>query len=229
MSSVSRPEPASIAPPPAPVAAMVTGWPRFALPGAGPMTVALIGLVLGLSATAMVIERDWDPGAIALGPWMTRPRVGTPAIDPYARASLARSGAVPLAANEGLEFTATTDDTGYRLLRTCRYGIGGSVPAGRFWTLTATDAAGHTLDNAARRSAFTSTTVIRDLGGGVTIEVGSDARPGNWLPLSGEGPLTLTLRLYDTPVSVGAGHMARAALPSITRRSCTTPGTGATR
>ncbi|WP_237476924.1 DUF1214 domain-containing protein [Lichenibacterium dinghuense] len=190
------------------------------LPGAGALGILCVGLALGLAATAVVVGRGWDPGAVAIGPWVTRPKVGTTAIDPYARAELARTGAVPLAASEGLSFTATTDDTGYRLLRTCTYRLAGDVPPARFWTLTATDPAGRALGDPARRTAFTSSGVVRDEAGRVAVEVGPEARPGNWLMLSGEGPLTLTLRLYDTSLAGNAGEVADAALPSIVRQGC---------
>ncbi|RYC31698.1 DUF1214 domain-containing protein [Lichenibacterium minor] len=195
-----------------------------ALPGGGVLAIAVVGLALGLAATAIVLGRGWDPGAVAVGPWVTHPRIGTPSIDPYARAELARSGAVPMASSEGLSFAATTDDTGYRLVSTCTYRLSGAVPPARFWTLTATDRAGLTLGGDAGRSAFTSTTVIRDASGGFVIEAGPEARPGNWMALSGDGPLTLTLRLYDTPLTGDTGEIASAALPGITRESCGGPG-----
>lgn len=189
-------------------------------PGAGVLAIALLGLALGLAATAIVLARGWDPGAVSIGPWITHPRIGTTAIDPYAQAELARSGAVPMSASEGLGFTATTDDTGYRLLRTCTYRLSGGVPPARFWTLTATDRDGHSIDAAGQRSAFSSTTVVRDAAGRFTIEVGPEARPGNWLALSGDGPLTLTLRLYDTPLTGNIADVAGAALPGIARGPC---------
>ena len=194
--------------------------PAGKLPGGGVLAILAVGLALGLGATALVLARNWDPGAVWIGPWSARPQVGTPAIDPYARAELARSGAVPLAASEGLAFTATTDDTGYRLLRSCQYRVSGAFPPARFWTLTATTAAGATLPNPADRVAFTSAGVLRDTAGAVTVAVGPSARPGNWLPLSGDGPLTLTLRLYDTPLAGNAGEAAAASLPAVTRLSC---------
>ena len=190
------------------------------LPGAGVLAIMAVGLVLGLGATALVLARGWDPGAVSIGPWTANPQVGTPAIDPYARAELARSGAVPLVSSEGLAFTATVDDTGYRLLRTCSYRVSGSFPPARFWTLTGTAADGRTLANPAARVAFASDGVLRDIAGAVTIALAPTARPGNWLPLSGDGPLTLTLRLYDTPLAGNPGETAAAPLPAITRLSC---------
>ena len=201
--------------------------PRLPLPGAGLLGIAVAGLALGLLATAIVLYRGWSPGAVSVGPWTASPRIGTTAIDPYTRAELSRSGAVPLAANEGLAFTATTDDTGYRLLRSCSYRVSGTVPAARFWSLTGSGSDGRTIDNAADRAAFTSRDVVRAIAGQFTIEVAPSARPGNWLPLSGQGPLTLTLRLYDTPLAGNAAEVASATLPSLTRLSCTAPGTAA--
>ena len=195
------------------------------LPGAGVLGIAVAGLVLGLLATAIVLSRGWSPGTVSVGPWMASPRIGTIAIDPYARADLSRSGAVPLAANEGLAFTATTDDTGYRLLRSCSYRVAGMAPPARFWSLTASGADGRTMDNAAGRPAFTSRDVVRSLAGRFAIDVAPAARPGNWLPLSGDGPLTLTLRLYDTPLAGNAAEVASATLPSLTRLSCAAPAT----
>ena len=203
--------------------------PSIALPGAGLLGIALAGLALGLLATAIVITRGWSPGEVRVGPWTASPRIGTAAIDPYARAGLSRSGAVPLAANEGLAFTATTDDTGYRLLRTCSYRFSGTVPPARFWSLTASGADGRTMQNPAGRAAFTSRDVVRALDGRVAIEVAPTARPGNWLPLSGDGPLTLTLRLYDTPLAGNAGETASATLPSLTRLACSASGIEAPR
>jgi hypothetical protein len=213
---------------PAPDAASVPGTkPRPALlPGVGILGMVLAGLALGIGLTEIVLDRGWDPGAVALGPWVARPRLGTSAIDPYALAGLARTGEIPLAANEGLAFKAETDDTGYRLLRTCSYGLSGPVPASRFWTLTAADAAGHPIGNAAQRSAFTSSTVIRDINGAFTIDIGPSARPGNWIPTSGRGPMSLVLRLYDTPLTANPNAIGGSALPAITRRSCATPAVG---
>ena len=100
------------------------------------------------------------------------------------------------------------------------------MPPARFWTLTATDGVGTALDDAAHVSAFTSAELIRDAEGHFTIEVGPRARPGNWLPLSGDGPLTLTLRLYDTPLAGEAAEIAAAPLPGIARQGCEGPGEG---
>ncbi len=190
------------------------------LPGAGVLGIVVSGLALGLAFTAVLIGRGWDPGAVAVGPWVTHPQIGTTAIDPYVQADLARSGAVPLSASEGLSFAAITDDTGYRLVATCSYRLSGDFPPARFWTLTATGPGGRAWDDVARRSVFTSTSVVRDADGRATIDLGPEARPGNWLALSGDGPITLTLRLYGTPLSGNTAELAGASLPSLSRQGC---------
>ncbi len=214
---------------PAPDAAVPSGKEarrRLLLPGIGLLGVVLAGLTLGIALTEVVLDSGWDPGAVTLGPWVARPRLGTPAIDPYALAGLARTGEIPLAASEGLVFKAETDDTGYRLLRTCSYGLSGLVPASRFWTLTAADEAGRPIGNAAQRSGFTSSTVIRDISGAFTIDVGPKARLGNWIPTSGRGPMSLVLRLYDTPLTANPNAIGGSTLPAITRRACAAPPVG---
>ncbi len=198
---------------------------RSRVPGGGAVAIGVLGTALGLGVTELVVSRGLDPGAVAVGPWMARPQVGTVAIDPYARADLARSGRLPLAANEGLTFTATTDDTGYRLVRNCVYRLSGISPSARLWTLTASGADGNIMDDPAHRSAFTSTDVVRDLDGRFAIAIAPTARPGNWLPVAGEGTLTLSLRLYDTPLAGNANEVAAATLPTITRQACSAAGT----
>lgn len=190
----------------------------------GPLKIALVllgGAALGLSATAVVLERKIDPGAVRIGPWVTWPKSGTVDIDPYAQAITARTGSVPLAAAVGLSFTAAVDDRGAGLSARCAYRIDGAVPAARFWTLTATTAAGLLMDNLAGRSAFSSAEILRRSDGSFSIAVAPNARPGNWLPVSGGGPFILTLRLYETPLSsVASGDVRKAKLPSVTPLGC---------
>jgi hypothetical protein len=43
--------------------------------------------------------------------------------------------------------------------------------------------------------------------------------PGNWLPTSGAGRMTIVLTLYDTPLSIEIGN-AELLLPQVTREGC---------
>ena len=185
--------------------------------------IALAGLALGLVATAMTLDRAWDPGQQMVGPWSRQGPIEAPTSDPYRRALLAVTGQVSLALNEGIVFQAQRDDSGFRLLRSCSYRVAGAMSKARFWTLSVIDQDGRVIDNPARRYGFTSSNVVRDLSGTMSVVLGPEARPGNWLPTPGAGPMTLVLRLYDTPLSDREGGSAAAVTPSIERLSCAAP------
>ena len=185
--------------------------------------IALAGLGLGLAAPALTLDREWDPGRQMVGAWSREGPVESSASDPYRRALLAETGEVSLAPNEGVVFRARRDDSGYQLLRSCSYRVVGPITQARFWTLNALDQDGRVMDNPARRYGFASSDVLRDLSGAFSIVLGPDARSGNWLPTPGRGPMTLDLRLYDTPLVDREGGSSALVLPSILRQSCAAP------
>ena len=182
--------------------------------------IALAGLGLGLVATALTLDRGWDPGQQMVGAWSRQAPVESSTSDPYRRALSAVNGEVSLALNEGVSLQAQRDDGGFRLLRSCSYRVAGAMSKARLWTLSVIDQDGRVIDNPARRYGFTSSNVLRDLQGNFSIVLGPEARPGNWLPTPGAGPMTLVLRLYDTPLSDREGGNAAAVTPSIERQSC---------
>ncbi len=185
--------------------------------------IALAGLGLGLGATALTIQREWDPGRQMFGAWSRERPVESSASDPYRRALLAETGELSLAPNEGVLFKAQRDDSGFQLLRSCSYRVDGPLTQARIWTLAAIDQNGFVIDNPAHRYGFTSANVLRDLSGEFSIEIGPEARSGNWLPTSGRGSMTLDLRLYDTPIDDREGGSSALVLPSILRHSCAAP------
>ena len=180
----------------------------------------LAGTALGLGTTDWMLGRQIDIAAIHAGPWTAWPKVGTSEMDPYARAILARTGQIPLAQSEGVLLTASLDDEGRPLIGTCSYSISGATPPAHPWTLSVTTPAGLTADNAAARSGFTSSEVLRRADGSFVVDVGPTARPGNWLPVADDSRFTVALRLYDSQFGVSATGFDRAALPSITRQGC---------
>ncbi len=185
--------------------------------------IALAGLALGLVATALTLDRELDPGRQMVGAWSREASVDSAASDPYRRALLAETGQMPLVLNEGVLFQAQRDDSGFRLLRTCTYRLAGPMSKARLWTLTAIDEDERVIDNPAHRFGFTSSNVVRDLSGNFALVLGPEAQPGNWLPTPGRGPMTLDLRLYDTPLSDREGGTAAVVMPSIERQSCAAP------
>ena len=75
--------------------------------------VTLLALILaaavGLGTTWVAATRGTDLGTLVIGPWTARPRTGTAGVDPYSRASIARSGELPVGTGDGVAFSATRE------------------------------------------------------------------------------------------------------------------------
>jgi hypothetical protein len=67
----------------------------------------IIATAVGLGATWMTATRGTDLGTLTIGAWTARPRTGTAEVDPYSRASIARSGELPVGTGDGVAFSAT--------------------------------------------------------------------------------------------------------------------------
>ena len=178
------------------------------------------GLALGLwSARASLTDGGFF-SVKKIGVWSVALEAGTSEADPYARASLERSGEIPLALGEGLQFIARVDDSGASLDSNCLYEVGARAPPARYWTLSVVDDEGFLLDNPAQRYGFRSSEILWAANGDFHIAVAASAQPGNWLPSGGAPKFALVLRLYDSPVSATAGGIEPSALPTIARKAC---------
>src|SRR3979411_2813402 len=104
----------------------------------------------------MTATRGTDLGTLTIGAWTARPRTGTAEVDPYSRASIARSGELPVGTGDGAAFSATTDDRKRPLDGRCDVVVSGVTPAARFWTLTLYDSKGHLVANSLQRYGFSS-------------------------------------------------------------------------
>jgi len=182
--------------------------------------VLLLASSIGLGATWMTSTRGTNFGAIAIGAWTARPRTGTSDIDPYARASVARSGELPIGTGDGVAFVAATDDKGRTLDGRCDVVVSGTTPAARFWTLTLYDTQGQLVANTLQRYGFTSQEIVRGSAGNFEVRIASRARAGNWLPTAGLDKYLLVMRLYDTPVGVATGGQHDAPMPAIATTGC---------
>ena len=186
--------------------------------------LALLALIVatgvGLGATWMTATRGTELGTLTIGAWTARPRSGTNEIDPYARASIARSGELPVGTGDGIAFTATTDDAKKPLDGRCDVVIKGVTPAARFWTLTLYDTKGRLVGNTLQRYGFTSQEIVRASDGAFEIRVASRSRAGNWLPTGALNRYVLMLRLYDTPVGVATRTQRDAPMPAIVTVGC---------
>jgi hypothetical protein len=175
---------------------------------------------VGLGLTWLALSNGTAFGAIQIGAWQAWPKTGTMDIDPYARAAIARIGALPLGLGDGVAFIATTDDAGRPLDGRCDVRVSGTTPQARFWTLTLYDPEGQLVPNSLNRQGFTSQELIRKPDGSFDITVAPRARPGNWLPTGGAERYTLALRLYDTPVGIATRTGREAPMPTIVQGAC---------
>lgn len=186
--------------------------------------VSLIALIIatavGLGATWTTSTRGTSFGAITIGAWTAWPRTGAADIDPYARAAVARSGALPIGSGDGVEFVARTDDKGRQLDGRCDVSVSGITPSARFWTLTLYDQRGNLVSNSLQRYGFTSQEIVRAADGTFDIRIAPRSRSGNWLPTGGLDRYLLIVRLYDTPVGVATRSQRDAPMPSITTVGC---------
>jgi hypothetical protein len=178
----------------------------------------IVGTASGLGMTWLGSASGTGFGAVRIGAWSAWPKSGTLDADPYTRAAFARSGELPLGVADGLAFFAVADDTGNRLDGRCDIRISGRLSPARFWTITAYDARGRLIDNAAGRYGFTSAEVVWSADGRIEIMLGPRARSGNWLPTGGREDVVVILRLYDTPV--GARSTDNTEMPAIAQERC---------
>jgi hypothetical protein len=189
-------------------------------------TILLTVLVLvtavagGAASVWFALGSQEGIGAVTIGPWTSFPALGTPEADPYSKARIAREGVLSLGLTEGLEFVARRDSGGAQLRRNCTYAVHGTFPASRFWTLYAVDEARAVINTGhLRPPALHSIEALRDPENSVTIAIGSKAAPGNWIPMSGTGPMNLVLTLYDAPATSSSG-IADIKLPEIRKTTC---------
>src|SRR5262249_35832501 len=164
----------------------------------------LIAAAIGLGATWFTLTRGVAFGAMTVGAWTAWPKTGSLDIDPYARATIARTGALPIGLGDGVAFFPRTDHAGHPLRGRCTSLISRASPPARYWTGTLYDVRGQLVANAIDRHGFTSAEVVRDTTGNFAITVAPRARAGNWLPSGGVEQFVLVWRLYDTPIGVAA-------------------------
>jgi len=180
----------------------------------------MLAAAIGLGATWLTLTRGVAFGTLTIGGWTAWPKTGSVDIDPYARATIARTGELPVGTGDGVAFYARADDSGNDLDGRCSFTISGLTPAGRYWTLTLYDANGQLVANSMDRHGFTSAEILRGQDGRFAVNVAPHARPGNWLPSGGIERFVLVWRLYDTPIGVAMRTTKEGPMPAITRKGC---------
>lgn len=186
----------------------------------GTLFALAVAAAVGLGATYFTLTRGAAFGALTIGSWTAWPKTGTADADPYARATIARTGQLPVALGDGVSFTAQTDDSGKLLDGRCETVLSGVTPAARFWTLTLYNSDGDLVTNSIERYGFSSQEIVRQADGSFEIVVSPRASPGNWLPTGGTERYALVLRFYDTAVGISTKAGRELPMPSITSRGC---------
>src|SRR5258708_18088480 len=108
----------------------------------GQLRALILGAGMGLGGAWIGIPQGTAYGGVTIGAWTAWPRVGTPGIDPYARAMIARSGELPIGSGDGVAFYARADDAGRPLDGRCDVALTGITPQARYWTITLYDLEG---------------------------------------------------------------------------------------
>ena len=186
----------------------------------GSLFALAVAAVVGLGTTWLTLSRGTAFGAVTIGAWTAWPKTGTRDIDPYARATIARSGELPVGSGDGVAFLAQADDSGRPLDGRCDVLVSGTTPQARFWTLTLYDPQGRLIGNSIDHQGFTSQEIVRRSDGSFDIVVAPRARSGNWLPTNGVDRYVLMLRLYDSPVGVATRAAREVPMPTISVQSC---------
>jgi len=186
----------------------------------GSLFALAVAAIVGLGMTYFALTHGAAFSGLSIGSWIALPKTGTLDADPYARATFARSGQLPIALGDGVSFTAHTDDSGKLLDGRCDVELSGITPAARFWTLTLYNPDGELVANTVSRYGFTSQEIARRADGSFDIAVAPRANAGNWLPTGGVERYALVLRLYDTAVGVSTKASREVPMPAISTRSC---------
>jgi hypothetical protein len=181
----------------------------------GSLFTFMVAAAVGLGSTWFALTRGAAFGTLQIGAWTARPKTGTADVDPYARAAIARLGALPVGLGDGVAFVATTDDQRHPLDGRCDTVISGTTPQARYFTLTLYEPDGRLAANSLDRQGFTSHELIRNQDGGFEITVAPRTRAGNWLPTGGVERYILVLRFYDTAIGIATRAGREAPLPSI--------------
>lgn len=186
------------------------------------LTVLVLVVAIGGGAGSvwLALNASEGIGAVAIGGWTAYPDVGTRNADTYSKARFAREGGLALGRAEGIAFAAQRDSGGAPLRRECTYTIEGALPSARFWTIYAADEQRIVLPPPTRRvPALHSLEMLRTIDGAIKITISGHPAPGNWLGVTGNGPMQLVLTLYDTP-SATAARVLEIELPQVLRTGC---------
>jgi hypothetical protein len=157
------------------------------------------GALLGIGSAWLWLTRT-DPAGTRIGPWLVNLEAGSSNASMYTRARIALKALLALDRRETLYYVADRDDAGRPLRSNCRYLISGSIPAARWWSVTAyADDIFLFPDTEQRYSVSGENPTLKAVGrfSAVTGPETPDSGALAWIPTPGDRGLILTLRLYN--------------------------------
>mgnify|MGYP001262190777 CR=1 FL=1 len=191
---------------------------NFLLRGVVFLSIAVFG---GLGTAWALIHSGSYLTTTREGPWATWHSAGRKDADPYTRANIVRTTALPISSTLALTWRAVRDADNSRLHSSCAYHIDMGTFEAEWWSLNVFDDTGRLIPNSAQRHAFNTATAARDPNGAISIVVSRDARPGNWLPTTGAGRFVLVLTVQDPNwVAAVVNSEREVILPPISTLEC---------
>ena len=177
------------------------------------------GALLGVGSAWLWLTRT-DPAGTRIGPWLVNLEAGSRDASMYTRARIALKALLALDRRETLYYIAQQDDAGRLLRSNCRYLISGSIPAARWWSVTAYADDIFLFPDAEQRYSVSGENPTLNTVGRFSAVTGPETPVSGatkWLPTPGDRGLILTLRLYNPRPEVQADPGA-LAVPSIQRQ-----------
>lgn len=187
--------------------------------GAVFLGIAIFG---GLGTAWALIHSGSRLTNVTSGSWVSWVAAGRMDADPYTRANTVRTASLPINPSLALVWRAEGDAEGNRIHSSCAYAVDMSSFDAAWWSLAAYDDKGRLIPNPAERHAFNAATLVRDADGTASIVLARDARPGNWLPTTGAGNVTLVLSITDPAwvATATSDQTKMKPLPAISRLAC---------
>jgi hypothetical protein len=178
------------------------------------LVFAFLSLVVGVAVGLFsAIYRMNDAGAVPVSGsagWVEYDPAATADILPYAFSRLLIGGQVP-PSNSLRQFMRRIDEDGNGLRGDCAFFLEGSLPAARWWTISATDGDGRVM---LPKSTIAAGQTLLDDRGSMLVTFAPWPISGNWIAV-GPGSYNVVLTLHDA-----AEEDDTIKLPTIRKGRC---------